>query len=45
LLLLAEKIPEVIRTRVLERPDVFRWLANLDDNRLGDVLAFLNFYQ
>ncbi len=45
LLLLAEKIPEVIRKRVLERPDVFRRLANLDDNRLNDVLDFLSLRQ
>lgn len=45
LLLMAEKIPEVIRKRVLERPDVFRKLANLDDNRLDDVLEFLSLSQ
>ena len=33
LLLLAEKIPEAIRKRVLERPDVFRKMAALDDKR------------
>ncbi len=41
LLLLAEKIPEAIRQRVLQRPDVFRKMANLDDRRLDRVLAFL----
>ena len=40
-LLLAEKIPEAIRKRVLERPDVFRKMANLDDKRLDDVVEFL----
>jgi HTH-type transcriptional regulator, competence development regulator len=41
LLLLAEKIPDAIRRRVLERPDVFRKMANLDDRRLDRVMAFL----
>src|SRR5271167_4112270 len=41
LLLLAEKIPDAIRQRVLQRPDVFRKMANLDDRRLDRVLAFL----
>lgn len=39
LLLLAEKIPEGIRTRVLERPDAFRKLAGLDDQALDVVIA------
>src|ERR1035438_6430352 len=34
LLLLAEKIPDSIRQRVLQRPDVFRKIADLDDKRL-----------
>ena len=42
LLLLAEKIPEAIRKRVLERPDVFRKMADLDDGRLDEVLEFLS---
>ena len=42
LLLLAEKIPEAIRKRVLERPDVFRKMATLDDNRLDAVVEFLD---
>ena len=42
LLILAEKIPEAIRKRVLERPDVFRKMAALDDKRLDEVLEFLN---
>lgn len=41
LLLLAEKIPHAIRKRVLERPDVFRKMADLDDKRLDAVLEFL----
>jgi transcriptional regulator with XRE-family HTH domain len=41
LLLLAEKIPDTIRQRVLERPDVFRRMATLDDKRLDDVLDFI----
>ena len=41
LLLLAEKIPEPIRRRFFERPDAFRLIARLDDQRLGRVLAFL----
>ena len=42
LLLLAEKIPEAIRTRVLERPDVFRKIATLDDKHLDAVVDFLD---
>jgi hypothetical protein len=34
LLLLAKKIPERIRRRVLERPDAFRILADLDDREI-----------
>lgn len=34
LLILAEKIPDKIRQRVLERPDVFRKLADLPDEEL-----------
>lgn len=41
LLLLAEKIPQAIRQRVLQRPDVFRKMADLDDRGLDRVLAFL----
>ena len=39
LLLLAHKIPERIKKRVLERPDVFRRLAALDDAALDRVVA------
>jgi HTH-type transcriptional regulator, competence development regulator len=38
LLLLAEKVPERIRRRVLERPDAFGRLAELDDATLDRVL-------
>ena len=41
LLLLAEKIPDLIRKRVLQRPDAFRRIATLDDRRLDEVLEFL----
>jgi HTH-type transcriptional regulator, competence development regulator len=39
LLLLAEKIPEAIRKRVLQRPDVFRRMAELDDEVLDQLMA------
>jgi len=39
LLLLPEKIPEPIRQRILERPEVFRKLAVLDAETLDLVLA------
>jgi transcriptional regulator with XRE-family HTH domain len=39
LLVLAEKVPEPIRRRVLERPDVFRKLAALDDRMLDKLVA------
>ena len=35
------KIPDVIRKRVLQRPDLFRRLSGLDDKKLDAVLAFL----
>ncbi|OYW24887.1 MAG: transcriptional regulator [Planctomycetales bacterium 12-60-4] len=38
LLLLAEKVPEPIRKRVCERPEVFRVLAGLDDLTLDQLL-------
>ena len=38
LLLLAEKIPERIKRRVLERPDAFLTLASMDDDALDRVL-------
>jgi len=41
LLILAQKVPDMIRKRVLQRPDVFRRLSGLDDKKLDAVLAFL----
>ncbi len=42
LLLLAEKVPARIKRRVLERPDAFRRLADLDDRTLDRVLASID---
>lgn len=42
LLIMAEKIPPQIRKRVLERPDAFRQLADLNDKELNRLLAHLN---
>lgn len=39
LLILAKRVPEPIRQRVLERPDVFRALATCDDKTLDRVMA------
>ena len=39
LLILAEKVPDRIRKRVLERPDAFCKLADLDDKALDAVLV------
>jgi HTH-type transcriptional regulator, competence development regulator len=38
LLLMAEKIPDRIRRRVLERPEAFRLIAELDDRSLDRLL-------
>jgi transcriptional regulator with XRE-family HTH domain len=38
LLILAEKIPERIRRRMLERPEAFRRFAELDDASMDRVL-------
>ena len=38
LLLLAQKIPEDIKRRVIERPDAFRKIAKLDDDALDKLL-------
>lgn len=38
LLLLAQKVPPLIRDRVLARPDAFRKLAALDDQDLDAVM-------
>jgi transcriptional regulator with XRE-family HTH domain len=42
LLLLAEKIPEKIKRRVLHRPEAFSRLADLDDRKLEAVLKELD---
>jgi len=42
LLILAKKIPERIQQRVLERPDTFSRLAELDDETLDRVLGQLD---
>ncbi len=39
LTVLAERVPERIRRRVLQRPDVFGALANCDDKTLDKVLG------
>lgn len=39
LLILAKRVPEPIRQRVLERPDVFRALATCDDKTLDRVMT------
>jgi transcriptional regulator with XRE-family HTH domain len=41
LLVLAEKIPEKIRLRVLQRPKAFSRLAELDDRKLDELLRGL----
>ncbi len=41
LLLLAQKMPQRIRKRVMERPDAFLRLADLDDAALDRVLRTL----
>lgn len=38
LLLLAQKIPEQIKKRVMERPDAFRKFADLDDKEIDRLL-------
>jgi transcriptional regulator with XRE-family HTH domain len=42
LLVLAKKVPPVIRERVLERPEAFSKLARLDDAMLDKVMAQVN---
>jgi len=39
LIVLAERVPERIRQRVLQRPEVFGALANCDDKTLDKVLG------
>jgi transcriptional regulator with XRE-family HTH domain len=41
LLLLAQKIPDPIEKRVIERPDAFRKIASLDDETLNKLLEDL----
>ena len=38
LLLMAEKIPDHIRRRVLEKPEAFRMIASLDDKSLDRLV-------
>ena len=38
LLILAQKVPETIRRRVLERPEAFRKFASLDDPTIDSLL-------
>ena len=45
LLILAKKIPERIRQRVLERPDAFRRLAELDNEALDRLVAEIEKHQ
>jgi HTH-type transcriptional regulator, competence development regulator len=42
LLLLAGKVPEPIRRRVIDRPDVFRRFAELSDRKLDRIIAGLD---
>src|SRR5439155_25910171 len=37
LLLLAQKVPDSIKKRVIKRPEVFRKLASLDDKGLDEI--------
>ena len=41
LLLLADKVPNVIRRRIREKPEAFRRLARLDDSSLDLIVAQL----
>src|SRR5580658_8126051 len=41
LLILAQKVPDTTRKRVLQRPDVFRGLSGVDEKMLNAVMAFL----
>jgi hypothetical protein len=40
--LLAEKVPDEIRRRVIERPDAFRKLARLTDRALDRLLEVVD---
>jgi HTH-type transcriptional regulator, competence development regulator len=43
LLLMAKKIPDHIRQRVLERPEAFRMIARLDDRSLDRLVKTIKF--
>jgi len=42
LLLLAEKVPEPIRKRFIERPEIFLELASMDDATLNDLMRTID---
>jgi len=42
LLLLAEKVPEPIRKRFIERPEIFLKLASMDDAKLNDLMRTID---
>ena len=42
LMTLAKKIPDDIKQRVIERPDAFRKIAELDDKTLNELLKRLD---
>src|SRR5438067_12621770 len=42
LLILAKKVPQRVRKRVIQRPDAFRKLASLDDDALDRLLENLD---
>lgn len=39
LLIMAKKIPDVIKERVFERPEVFRKIARLNDGELDELMG------
>jgi hypothetical protein len=43
LLILAKKVPPIIRERVLERPKAFRMFAKLDDKSLEKLVKNMKF--
>ena len=42
LLILAKKVPECVRRRVIQRPDVFCRLSRLDDETLDRIMSVLD---
>lgn len=42
LMILAKKVPQGVRKRVIQRPDAFRKLASLDDDALDRLLENLD---